>query len=294
VMITGDSPLVVGNWKMNGTESALSELGAMEKGMVYPGVKVVICPPATLIIPAAAIAKKIEIGAQDCHAGEGPAFTGRLSPSMLFGAGARWVIVGHSECRALAGETDDIVRGKAERALEAGLAVILCVGEPKEARDRDVADSRAHRPSSPVFRTVAGTPATSTRSATSSVTTAPAAITARSPIVRLSMTIAPMPTYVRPPIEQAPATLAPGLSVEHAPIVVWCPTSTPRLSTVKSPIDECAAITLATPTNTPAPSELVAETTADGCTTVANRNPRSRASVINRIRCVVLSAQSTS
>jgi len=137
-MVTDSSPLVVGNWKMNGTESALSELGAMEKGMVYPGVKVVICPPATLIIPATAIAEKIEIGAQDCHAGEGAAFTGRLSPTMLFGAGARWVIVGHSECRALAGETDDMVRGKTERALEAGLAVIICIGEPKEARDRGV------------------------------------------------------------------------------------------------------------------------------------------------------------
>jgi triosephosphate isomerase len=121
---------------MNGTPGALSELATMETEMACSGVKVVICPPATLIALAAAVAKEIEIGAQDCHAGTGAAFTGKLSPAMLFDAGARWVIVGHSECRAFAGETDDTVREKAERALEAGLAVIVCVGEPKEARDR--------------------------------------------------------------------------------------------------------------------------------------------------------------
>jgi triosephosphate isomerase len=121
---------------MYGTQSTLSELGAIEAEGAHRRVKVVICPPATLIAPAAAVAKEIEIGAQDCHAGNGVAFTGKLSPAMLFDAGARWVIVGHSECRACAGETDDTVREKAERALEAGLAVIVCVGEPKEARDR--------------------------------------------------------------------------------------------------------------------------------------------------------------
>jgi triosephosphate isomerase len=131
------SPLVVGNWKMNGLRGALAELEAIAAGVArHPGVNVVVCPPSTLIERAAAAAKEFEIGAQDCHAGEGTAFTGRLSPAMLFDAGARWVIVGHSECRQLAQETDEMIREKAERALAAGLAVIVCVGESSEERDR--------------------------------------------------------------------------------------------------------------------------------------------------------------
>jgi len=140
-VMAGRSPLVVGNWKMNGTREALSELEAIAAGVAQRrGVDVVICPPSTLIVPAAAIAQAFEIGAQDCHGGEGTAFTGRLSPAMLFDAGARWVIVGHSECRHLAQETDELVREKAERALVAGLAVIVCVGESREQRDRGEQD----------------------------------------------------------------------------------------------------------------------------------------------------------
>lgn len=128
--------LIVGNWKMNGTRAALSELKAMEDGAVRnPQVDVVVCPPATLIERAASIAHGIEIGAQDCHGGESGAFTGRLSPAMLRDAGAKWVILGHSECRA-EGESDETVRAKALRALAAGLAVIICVGEARDARDR--------------------------------------------------------------------------------------------------------------------------------------------------------------
>jgi len=134
--MTRRSLLIVGNWKMNGTRAALSELKAMENEAVrHPQVDVVICPPATLIERAAAIAAGIEIGAQDCHAGGNGAFTGRLSPAMLRDAGAKWVILGHSECRA-EGETDETVRAKAAGALAAGLAVIICVGEAREARDR--------------------------------------------------------------------------------------------------------------------------------------------------------------
>lgn len=129
------TPIIVGNWKMNGDRSSLLEIEKIaHSARLLGGVNVAICPPATLIERAAALAPEIDIGAQDCHAGDSGAFTGRLSPSMLADAGARLVIVGHSECRTPSGDADQDVCAKAERALAAGLNVVLCVGEPQPIR----------------------------------------------------------------------------------------------------------------------------------------------------------------
>jgi triosephosphate isomerase len=125
-------PLVAGNWKMNGTKGQLSELEALKDALKEPpAADVAVCPPATLLAHAAAMvaSSTILIGGQDCHAKASGAHTGDISAEMLADAGARLVIVGHSERRADHGETDAVVRAKAEAAWRAGLIAILCVGE---------------------------------------------------------------------------------------------------------------------------------------------------------------------
>ena len=127
--------LVVGNWKMNGSRAALAELTPIAAAArAAGGVDVAICPPFTLIPIAVPRAGGLTIGAQDCHAEESGAFTGNVSAPMLTEAGARLVIVGHSERRAEQGESDAFVRAKAETALRHGLQAIVCVGESDEER----------------------------------------------------------------------------------------------------------------------------------------------------------------
>jgi triosephosphate isomerase len=126
--------LVAGNWKMNGSLAALSELDAMA-GAGGGAVDVAICPPATLISPAAARQPGLAIGAQDCHWNASGAHTGCLSVAMLAEAGAKLVIVGHSERRTDNHETDAEVKAKAEAAIAGGLVAIVCVGETEAERD---------------------------------------------------------------------------------------------------------------------------------------------------------------
>ena len=132
-------PLIAGNWKMNGLKASLGELAAMAQGAaeVWRKADLLICPPATLIFPAAAamIGSKIAIGGQDCDAEASGAHTGDISAEMLADAGATYVIVGHSERRTDHHETDAIVRAKAEAAWRAGLVAIVCVGETRAERD---------------------------------------------------------------------------------------------------------------------------------------------------------------
>lgn len=145
-MTTTITPLIAGNWKMNGLRGSLDELAALA-GMLTTGeaprAVVVICPPATIV---AAVARQgassgILAGGQDCHAAASGAHTGDISAGMLADAGAQYVIVGHSERRAAYGETDDQVRAKAEAAIGAGLKPIICVGESEAERDADKAEA---------------------------------------------------------------------------------------------------------------------------------------------------------
>jgi triosephosphate isomerase len=132
-------PLIAGNWKMNGLKTSLGELAAIGQGAVeiWRKADLLICPPATLIFPAAAamIGSKVAIGAQDCHPDASGAHTGDLSAEMLADAGATAVIVGHSERRTDHGETDALVRQKAEAAWRAGLLAVVCIGETQGERD---------------------------------------------------------------------------------------------------------------------------------------------------------------
>jgi triosephosphate isomerase (TIM) len=132
-------PLVAGNWKMNGLRASLAELRAVVQGAGDLAAKtdLMVCPPATLLAEFAAVAagSAVTIGAQDCHPEASGAFTGDLSAEMLADAGAKAVIVGHSERRTLHGERDALIRSKALAAHRAGLAAIVCVGETRAQRE---------------------------------------------------------------------------------------------------------------------------------------------------------------
>ena len=131
-------PLVAGNWKMNGTTASLKEarlLAGMLKD-VRLKCEVMVCPPATLIATVKPVVKgaRIRLGGQDCHWDAQGAHTGDISAEMLKDAGCSAVIVGHSERRTNHGETDEIVRRKAEAAHRAGLTAIICIGETLDER----------------------------------------------------------------------------------------------------------------------------------------------------------------
>lgn len=133
-------PLIAGNWKMNGLSAAKVEIDALIRklgGSAPDDREVLICPPATLVAAFAAAYsdEAVEIGGQDCHQKTSGAHTGDISAEMLADAGAAYVIVGHSERRADHGETDAVVKAKAEAALHAGLTPIICVGETKDQRE---------------------------------------------------------------------------------------------------------------------------------------------------------------
>ena len=128
--------LVVGNWKMNGLRAQLADVEAIDAFAAgHAGVEVGLCVPATLITPAAERAQAVFIGAQDCHMKASGAHTGCLSAEMVKEAGAGWVIVGHSERRADQHESSADVAGKALAARQAGMNVILCVGESLQTRE---------------------------------------------------------------------------------------------------------------------------------------------------------------
>ena len=139
-MAFSSRPFVAGNWKMNGLRSALEEL-AIVRDACATGVagraEIALCVPATLIAAAAerGAGSRLQIGGQDCHPDVSGAHTGDISAEMLRDAGATLVIVGHSERRADHGETDAVVRSKAEAAGRAGLTPIICVGETRAQRD---------------------------------------------------------------------------------------------------------------------------------------------------------------
>ncbi|OAN76158.1 triose-phosphate isomerase [Sulfitobacter sp. EhC04] len=126
--------IAAGNWKMNGTQSALDELDALAGMLPGGSTQVVICPPAPLLIPAVARAGGIAIGAQDCHAAEKGAHTGDISAAMVADSGATHVILGHSERRVDHGESDADVSAKVDAAWAAGLTAILCLGESEADR----------------------------------------------------------------------------------------------------------------------------------------------------------------
>ncbi|PTE12935.1 triose-phosphate isomerase [Pseudogemmobacter blasticus] len=129
--------LAAGNWKMNGVAASLAEVKALLAAHPAPACDMLLCPPATLVAQMAAAAKgsALQVGGQDCHPKASGAHTGDISAQMLADAGAGSVILGHSERRADHGESDALVRAKAQAAWAAGLVAVICVGETETQRD---------------------------------------------------------------------------------------------------------------------------------------------------------------
>jgi triosephosphate isomerase (TIM) len=133
------TPLVVGNWKMNGRVGEAIELAAGVKSGVgeIEGVEVVVCPPFTALKPVGDLLRygRVRLGAQNVHPEPAGAFTGEISVAMLADLACDYVLVGHSERRSLFHEDDALVSRKARAVLEGGMRPIVCVGETLAERE---------------------------------------------------------------------------------------------------------------------------------------------------------------
>ena len=133
--------VIAGNWKMNKTPAEAKELIAAIAPLVKDaGCEVVACTPFVDLTSAqeAAAGTNIQIGAENCHWEVSGAYTGEISAQMLTSMGVNIVIIGHSERRQYFGETDVTVQKRVRAALDAGMTVILCVGETLEQREQGI------------------------------------------------------------------------------------------------------------------------------------------------------------
>jgi triosephosphate isomerase len=131
--------LIAGNWKMN---TRADDAVSLAKGVVEsvgedPHVDIALCPPSVYlgVVADVVAGTPVELGAQNLYAADDGAFTGEVNASMLTDVGCRYVILGHSERRALMGETDAQVNEKLGAALAGNLVPIVCVGETLEDRE---------------------------------------------------------------------------------------------------------------------------------------------------------------
>ena len=135
--------IIAGNWKMNKTPAEATELIEAIKPLVKDAqCGVVVCVPYVDLQAALDATKgtNIGVGAENVHWAKSGAFTGEISAEMLTAMGVQYVIIGHSERRTYFGETDETVNQRVRAALDAGLKVILCVGEVKSQRLAGITD----------------------------------------------------------------------------------------------------------------------------------------------------------
>ena len=136
--------LIIGNWKMNITHleaiQVVQKLSYRLDPADYDRVDVAVVPPFTALRSVQTVIEAdrlpIGLGSQNCHWEDSGAFTGEVSPVMLAKLSVRYVLVGHSERRALFGETDETVNRKINAVLSHDLVPVLCIGETLEQRDR--------------------------------------------------------------------------------------------------------------------------------------------------------------
>ncbi len=132
------TPILIANWKMQlSFEESIETAKAIERGIPGTGFagQVVLCPTFPMLAAVASIRRRVAVGAQDCFWEARGAFTGEVSAHVLHDIGCRYVIIGHSERRAL-GESDADVSKKLRAALAAGLTPILCIGETADERQQ--------------------------------------------------------------------------------------------------------------------------------------------------------------
>src|SRR5438309_8932836 len=126
-------PVMAGNWKMYKTPSETAGFFDKFNPLVAQSThcEIVICPPFVNIAAAVERARdtRVEVGAQNMFWAKEGAYTGEVSGPMIAAAGAKWVIIGHSERRQFFGETNDSVLKRTQSALDFGLKPIVCVGE---------------------------------------------------------------------------------------------------------------------------------------------------------------------
>ncbi len=135
--------VIAGNWKMNNdlteTQNLISKLtSALSSEKI--NCDIIICPPFTSLSEANSLVKgtAIKLGAQNMNENDSGAFTGEISAQMLKSVGCEYVILGHSERRAIYKESDELINKKIKKALEKGLKPIFCVGETLEEREKDI------------------------------------------------------------------------------------------------------------------------------------------------------------
>jgi len=135
------TPLIAGNWKLNAGDADGLELavGVANAAKGIDNVDVVVSPPMTVLAAISATLEEagssVEVSAQNLYPKDSGAFTGECSAPMILAAGARWVILGHSERRQIFKETDSFIREKIEAAVAGGLRPIACIGETLEERE---------------------------------------------------------------------------------------------------------------------------------------------------------------
>lgn len=150
-------PLVAGNWKMHGSRGDATRLAdeMLTRGAGAGAAEVIVCPPFVHLadVGRQLAGSRIGLGAQDVCAEEAGAHTGEVSAAMLADIGCRYVIVGHSERRAMYGDDDDLVARKFVAARRHQLVPILCVGETLAEREAHATESVVLRQLDAVLRT---------------------------------------------------------------------------------------------------------------------------------------------
>ncbi|MEM8498093.1 MAG: triose-phosphate isomerase [Pseudomonadota bacterium] len=130
------APLVIGNWKLNGSTAEVEALISAISAVA--GVGMAVCPPYVYLSQAGNLlaGSAVELGAQNCAGEKSGAFTGEVAAVMLAEVGCQYVLIGHSERRTLYAETDADTVAKVRQGLDAGLRPVLCVGETLEEREQ--------------------------------------------------------------------------------------------------------------------------------------------------------------
>ena len=129
--------IIAANWKMNNDFSDIPAFVKYLKKNTKGMSNLVVCVPSVMLKTFADASKKVcETGAENCYFEQKGAFTGEISPNMVKSAGANYVIIGHSERRAIFGETNEMLNKKLKAALASGLKVIFCIGETLEEKSK--------------------------------------------------------------------------------------------------------------------------------------------------------------